>query len=79
MKARLNITVEDKLLNSAKQYAERHNISLSELISYYFTQLTRRKKGNNIIDLVEQLPKPKYVEGDLKKSYYEDKKKKYGF
>ncbi len=79
MKSRLNITVDDKLLNDAKQFASRRQTSLSQLIEHYFKRLTKPSRRENIIQQVEQLKKPRIKPGtDLKKSYYEDQKKKYG-
>lgn len=80
MKARLNITVDERLLNNAKYYAAKNDTSLSQLIELYFESLTRPARKKNIIQLVDELPKPKIdLPKDLTKSYYEDQKGKYGF
>ena len=80
MKTRLNITVDESLLKSAKLYASNKGTSLSQLIEEYLKSLMRPKRKKNIIQLVDKLPKPKIDAGkDLKKTYYEDKKGKYGF
>lgn len=80
MKARLNITVDEHLLNNAKNYAAKNATSLSQLIELYFESLTRPTRKKNIIQLIEELPKPKIDPNlDLNKSYYEDQKEKYGF
>ena len=80
MKTRLNITVEKKLLNEAKQYAEKHNTSLSQLIEQYFQVLLRPARKKNIIQLVDELPKPKInLPEDPKADYYKEQKAKYGF
>ena len=80
MKTRLNITVDESLLKSAKLYASNKGTSLSQLIEEYLKSLMRPKRKKNIIQLVDKLPKPKIDDGkDLKKAYYEDKKGKYGF
>ena len=79
MKTRLNITVDESLLKSAKSYASNKGTSLSQLIEDYLKSLMRPKRKKNIIQLVDKLPKPKIDAGkDLKKAYYEDKKGKYG-
>jgi Family of unknown function (DUF6364) len=79
MKSRLNITIDEKLLTGAKRYADRHKTSISQLVEGYFKRITGPGR-KNIIDLVESLPKPHIDSGeDLKKKYYEDQKKKYGF
>ncbi|HEX6181065.1 MAG TPA: DUF6364 family protein [Chitinophagaceae bacterium] len=80
MKTRLNITVDESLLKSAKLYASNKGTSLSQLIEEYLKSLMRPKRKKNIIQLVDKLPKPKIDTGkDLKRTYYEDKKGKYGF
>ncbi len=79
MKSRLNITIDEKLLTGAKRYADRHKTSISQLVEGYFKRIMGPGR-KNIIDLVESLPKPRMdSEEDLKKKYYEDQKKKYGF
>lgn len=83
MKNRLNITVDNVLMEEAKLYAVKHKTSLSQLVEEYFKTLTRSKpaKKENILELLARLPKPKgkVPEGDVHKLYYEDNKKKYGF
>ena len=80
MKKRLNITVDQVLMEQAKRYAARHKTSLSQMVEKYFKSLTRPAHKKNVIDLLNELPKPKVkVEGDLKKRYYESQKNKYGF
>lgn len=80
MKNRLNITVDDGLMEQAKRYAAKHHTSLSQLVEQYFKSLTRPARKRNILDLLKELPKPRIkVEGDLKANYYQRQKKKYGF
>lgn len=80
MKTRLNITVEEDLLNNAKRFAEKNETSLSQLIEKFFKNLTRPVRRKNVIQLVDQLSKPKIdLSGDLRKAYHENQKKKYGF
>lgn len=80
MKNRLNITIEEDLLNRAKRYAEQHQISLSQLIESYLESLTKKPSKENILSLVEKLPKPNLApETDLKKQFYEEQKGRYGF
>jgi Family of unknown function (DUF6364) len=79
MKGRLHITIGEKLLKGAKCYAKRHKTFISQLVEGYFKRITGPGR-KNIIDLVESLPKPRIDSGEnLKKQYYEDQKKKYGF
>jgi hypothetical protein len=68
------------LLNIAKQYAAKNDTSLSQLIELYFESLTRPVRRKTIIQLVDELPKRKIdLPKDLKQTYYEDQKGKYGF
>ena len=80
MKARLNITIEEDVLNKAKVYAEKKGSSVSQLVEEYFKYVTAKPKKKSIIDLIESLPKPDIDPNlDLKKAYYEENRKKYGF
>jgi len=82
MKTRLNLTIEDSLLSKIKFYARKRHTSVSGLVEDYFKNLSMTSKDEkNIMDLVDDLPKPriKIPEGDLKELYYEDRKEKYGF
>lgn len=83
MKNRLNITVDNVLMEEAKLYAAKHKTSLSQLVEAYFKSITRSRpaKKENIIDLMAKMPRPKgkMPEGDVNKGYYEARKKKYGF
>ena len=80
MKNRLNITVDDALIEQVKRYAAKHHVSLSQLIEQYFKTLTRPAAKENILDFLEKLPKRKStIEGDSRKAYYAQRKKKYGF
>lgn len=80
MKARLNLTIDDNLLEKIKGYAMKQQTSISELVESYFKTVTKPSKRKNIIQLVEKLEKPAIDSGvDLKDLYYQDKAKKYGF
>ena len=80
MKTRLNITIEEDLLNSAKRYAAKKDISLSQLVELYFKNITRASRKESVIQLIEQLPKPKIdLPNNLKEGYYKEQKEKYGF
>ncbi len=80
MKTRLNLTIDQSLLEYMKAYAAKKNISISELVESYFKKVSRPAKKKNIIQLVDQLKAP-HIEknADLKKLYYEEQKHKYGF
>lgn len=81
MKNRLNITVDDLLMQRPKHHAAKHQTCVSQLIEQYFKNLTRTSRSKNIIQLVEQLPKPAINNNNtnLKEAYYNDQQKKHGF
>ncbi len=80
MKARLNLTIEDSLLENVKSYAVKQQLSVSELVEGYFKTVTKPSKRKNILHLIEKLDKPVIAEeGDLKDLYYKENAKKYGF
>ena len=80
MKERLNLTIEGDLLNSIKAYAAKKEMSVSELVEAYFRAVTKPVQKKNILDLMQELPKPvnKY-EGDVTELYYKERASKYGF
>lgn len=78
MKARLNLTIDQSLLEEVKQYATLKNTSVSELVEEYFKVIIQPKK-KSFVELIKELPKPKVDENfDWKEEYYKDKMKKYG-
>ncbi len=80
MKTRLNLTIDNSLLENMKGYAVKQQTSVSELVEGYFKTVTKSSKRKNIIDLVEQLDKPVIEnDADLKDLYYQAKSKKNGF
>jgi len=80
MKARLNLTIEDNLLEEVKNYAVKQQKSVSELVESYFKTVTKPSKRKNILHLVEKLDKPAITEkADLKEQFYKENAKKYGF
>jgi len=82
MKTRLNITIEENLLKKVKAYASTQDSSVSQLVEEYFETLVKKPKRKSIIDLIEELPKPKEKfppDFDFVKKYYEARAKKYGF
>jgi Family of unknown function (DUF6364) len=80
MKARLNLTIDDSLLEEVKSYAVKQQRSVSELVESYFKTVTKPSKRKNILHLVEKLSKPIIdMDGDLKELYYKENAKKYGF
>jgi hypothetical protein len=80
MKTRLNLTIEESLLDNIKNYALRNEVSVSELVEQYFKKLTRPTKKKSIIEAVQKLKKPNIdPDIDLKELYYKENAKKYGF
>jgi hypothetical protein len=82
MKAKINLSIEEKLIYKIKAYAEEKHTSVSELVEEYFKRVVEPPKKNNLIDLVKSLPKADLPYGedvDLVKQYYEEKAAKYGF
>lgn len=80
MKARLNLTIEEHMLERIKAYAASKGVSISELVEEYFAALTRPTRKKDIISLVDKLDAPSIdISGDLKKMYYENQAGKYGF
>jgi hypothetical protein len=83
MKKRLNITVEEKLLEKIKKYAEEHGTSLSGLVEEHFEALIKPKAkipgGMSLVEYMQSLPKVEFPEDyDWKEEYYKAKAKKYG-
>lgn len=80
MKVRLNITIEEEVVKNIKSYAEKKQSSVSALVEDYFNTISKPNNKKNIIEMVEALKAPVFPKNiDLKKSFYEDKKAKYGF
>ena len=80
MKSRLNLTIEENLLESVKNYAVKQQSSVSELVETYFKTVTKPSKRKNILQLVEKLEKPSFtIEGKPSDVYYKENAKKYGF
>lgn len=80
MKTRINITIEESVLQKIKAYTIKKQTSLSQLIENYLKELVKTNSSKkSILEMVEELPKSKIAEDiDLKTTYYEDKKMKYG-
>ncbi|HEY9197261.1 MAG TPA: DUF6364 family protein [Mucilaginibacter sp.] len=80
MKAKLNLTVDNKLLSATKVYAKRKHTSVSALVEDYFKTIIKAPRRESILDLVEQLTPPIIdVNTDLKELYHQNQAKKYGF
>lgn len=82
MKTRLNLTIDEDLLKKVKLYADKNNESISNLVEEYFETIVKKPKRKSLLDLLDELPKPKevYPKGfDFKEEYYKERAKKYGF
>lgn len=80
MKARINLTIDENLLERIKRYAAGKKTSVSELVETYFKNLTKPTTRKTVIDLVDELAKPSIpADMDLKRAYYEGQAGKYGF
>lgn len=81
MKTRLNLTIDDGLLNNMKIHAQKQGTSISELVENYFREITKpKKKKKNIIQLVEDLKTPSIsTQADLKELFYKEQSSKHGF
>ncbi|WP_090606233.1 DUF6364 family protein [Parapedobacter koreensis] len=80
MKARVNLTIEEGLLEKVKSYAASRKSSVSELVENYFRTFVQAPPHKSIVAIIEELPKPDLpAEGDLKKQYMEENAGKYGF
>ena len=86
MKKKLNITIEENLLEKVKQYAETQDRSVSDLVQEHFETLLKPKptlpNGMTLVEYMKSLPKSKieFPEGmDWKDEYYRAKAKKWGY
>lgn len=56
MNKKLTLSLDNAIIENAKNYAKSNNISLSKLIESYLTTLTKRKRSSTeITPLVESL------------------------
>jgi hypothetical protein len=70
MKSRVNLTIDEALLNKVKGYAAQQHTSVSELVENYFEHLTKPVNKRNILKMVKRLPKHSIdAKLDLKKLY----------
>ena len=56
MKARLNITIEQTLLEEVKKIAAKKKTSVSELVEEYFKVITKPKR-KSLLEVLDELPK----------------------
>lgn len=75
MKARLNITIDESLLQEVKKFAAKRNTSVSEMVENYFRNITKPKR-KLLTELLDELPKVDIPENKkLSDLYYEAKMK----
>lgn len=81
MKTRVNLTIDEILLDKIKHYASMHQRSVSDLVESYFRScIDTPSHKNSFVDLVDELPAPyKQEDGDLRKRYAAENAQKYGF
>ncbi|WPR77896.1 DUF6364 family protein [Algoriphagus sp. NG3] len=86
MKKRLNLTIEENLLDKIKTYADQNDTSISSLVEEHFETLVKPKpklkNGMSLVEYMKSLPKSKveYPEDyDWKEEYYKAKAKKMGY
>lgn len=82
MKARINLTIDETLLDKVRHYASLKQRSISDLVESYFRSCidASETKKSSFVDLVEDLPKANLPEEiDLKKQYAAENAAKYGF
>ena len=85
MTTKLTLTLDYKIIESAKKYAKKNNISLSKLVEFYFKSLAN--EGENNIDNTPPITKElagiakinetksdkELLEAALNQSFYESK------
>ena len=76
-KKKLTLRLNKRLIEQAKAYAARHNISVSELVETYFLQLERQQEPTHT-PLVEQLTGLLPADVDVKLEYGRYLEEKYG-
>lgn len=80
MKTRLNLTIDQALLESMKAYAASKHTSISELVEAYFKKIARPAKKKSILNVVDKLDRPAIdAKADLKDLFYQEQSGKYGF
>lgn len=73
MQTKLTLTVDQKVIESAKEYAKKNKRSLSNIIEEYLkslSELTSMKRKSNLSDIVQEL-KGSIKDPDPSKSYKE--------
>jgi hypothetical protein len=74
MTNKLTLTIDSAVVEKAKQYARKQNVSLSKLVEFYFSSLTTIDKGKNkaLSPITASLSGKVKFKGVLKKDILED-------
>ena len=79
MKAHLNLTIDERLLVEVKQFAQKNDTNVSELVEKFFKKLLVPSKSRSIVEFVEKLEQSALDPStDLKQAYYHEKGDNYG-
>lgn len=75
MKIRLNITIEESLLERIKKYANKNHISLSNLTQSYYERLVNKEDApGSIFEFLKKMKPGNYPENfDFKSEYFNTK------
>ncbi len=79
MTTKLTLSVDKETIEKAKRYAQEHNRSLSELVTYYLEALTEEEKSRleidpEILEIADEIPVEELPdEPDPKYRYLKDK------
>ena len=76
-KKKLTLRLNKQLIEQAKQYAARHNLSVSELVETYFLNL-KKVDADDHTPLVQQLTGILPETADVEQTYKEYLAEKYG-
>jgi antitoxin component of RelBE/YafQ-DinJ toxin-antitoxin module len=76
-KKKLTLRLNKQLIEQAKQYAARHNLSVSELVETYFLNL-KKADADDHTPLVQQLTGILPETADVEQTYKEYLAEKYG-
>ena len=78
MNTKLTLNLNKNIIESAKDYAKNHKVSLSQLIENYLNSLTKKDERDvKVSPLVQSLTGVIPNEEDIRDDYYEFLKQKY--
>ncbi len=80
MKARLNLSIETNLLAEVQNFAQIHEMPISELVEQFFKTIVVSSGKTTLVDKVESLNPPTIEANvDFKEQYFKEQGLKYGF